>query len=213
MTRSATAISVIAEVLGREPERQAAGERQRHGRIQYRPDERGIRDVRLRKRTCALPPRCPTATPFIRSIQYSTGPDWTCRTRRPYAGPSPWTHTFNLGGGALQSTHGCKASTTPDVITTTGKDRARSMNSRACTSIPTPRLTGNVSYRPVEADYHLGFYIRNLTDERVANSLGNTLANRGTLALNPPPNGDQRYLTGTLRPPRARSGVRIGYEF
>ena len=129
----------------------------------------------------------------------------------PLRGTVAWTHTFNLGGGGTVDSR-------LQGVYNAGRYYNYREGSRAQYEFdglyidPYTTLDWNVSYRPVEADYHLGFYIRNLTDERIPNSLGNTLANRGTLALNPPPNGDQRYLTGTLRPPRT-FGFRLGYEF
>lgn len=71
----------------------------------------------------------------------------------------------------------------------------------------------NVNYRPADANWNVGFYISNLTDEIVPNSLnGGGNPPEGLLALQPIPNGGDAYITGTLRSPR-EFGFRVGVDF
>lgn len=126
-----------------------------------------------------------------------------------------WNHVFNLdGGGTLDSR----------IQSVWNDERFSGYRETTQVQYEFPgylidsyaTLDWNVNYRPASGDWHLGFYVLNLTDERIASTIGggNTPPGGliGTLALNPPPNGDPSYLTGQLRPPRT-VGFRIGYDF
>ena len=121
-----------------------------------------------------------------------------------------WNRTFNLAGGATLDTR---------LQTVWADERFYSYRDDAQVQYESPaRLIDsyatfdfNLNYQPLAGDWHVGFYALNLTDEAVPLSVGSS-GLQGTLAENPPPNGDRRYITGRLRAPRT-VGVRFGVDF
>jgi len=122
-----------------------------------------------------------------------------------------WNHTFNLGGGTLDSR-----------IQTVWND-SRHYGYRETTLVQyefagyeiDAHVTAdwNLMYRPADSGWFAGLYVTNITDERVLNSVGGggeAPNAQGTLAGTLPANTG--YLTGQVRPPR-EFGLRLGIEF
>ena len=73
----------------------------------------------------------------------------------------------------------------------------------------------NVSFRPAQGNWEAGFYIANILNEKVLNSLdGGSHAPDigGTVEPSDLPGTDNSFLFGTLRAPRT-FGVRLRYDF